>query len=844
MTSSQMKKPRPKPRQASSTPGLAQARAKPEAAAHRVSLQRQWAFRLGALVLAPLLFFSAVELALRLAGTGYPTSLFLRRGSESQAVLVDNPKFSWRFFGPALARAPWPFQIPETKEPGTVRVFVLGESAAYGDPQPEFGLARMLEVLLHGRYPGVRFEVVNAALTGINSHALLEIARDCAQEQSDIWVVYLGNNEVVGPYGAGTVFGRQVPGLGFIRSSLALRSTRTGQMLETLWQRAGRGQSSRKGWEGMKMFVGQEVGPQDPRLTAVYHHFEHNLADLVRAGRARKVGVVLSTVASNLKDCAPFASLHRPGLTGARSAEWDRLYRAGVAAQQAGTNRQALELFEAAARMDGEYADLQFRWAQCCLAAGQEAEARAHFTLARDCDALRFRTDTQLNEIIRKTAQGQEAGRVFLADAEQELARQSPHGVPGDETFWEHVHLTFDGNYRLARTIAEQVSKALPEKVAVGATQPGAWPSAAECAARLAHGKWNRYEATASMLMRINDPPFTQELNHAGQFARLQAQLEELRSALQPQALREAIELCRQAAAQAPQDWVFQKQLGRLLEQTGVSAGAVQAWESVVRLLPYSAAGHCGLGGVLSRQKHLEAALREYETALSLDPGSSEALSGMGLALVLQGRKQDALQVLRRMLNLRPESPEAHLNMAWTLRSTEAPAEAERHLRLAYERRPSDPGFLDRLAKACAGFGWTNEAVAAWSEAVRLQPTDAAAHLNLGIVMAAAGQSEAALEHYARVVQLEPSQAEARLRLGTELGRRGQHVQAQAQFAAAVRLKPDFLQARLNLGIVLVELKRFEEASKEFLEALRIDPANATARQYLDAIEGRTPARP
>ena len=71
----------------------------------------------------------------------------------------------------------------------------------------------MLESLLSLRHPGTRFEVVNAAMTAINSHVILPIARDCARADGDIWVLYMGNNEVVGPFGAGTVFGPATPPL-------------------------------------------------------------------------------------------------------------------------------------------------------------------------------------------------------------------------------------------------------------------------------------------------------------------------------------------------------------------------------------------------------------------------------------------------------------------------------------------------------------------------------------------------------------------------------------------------------------------------------------------------------
>src|SRR5439155_3900184 len=119
------------------------------------------------------------------------------------------------------------------KPPCIIRIFIFGESAAFGDPQPRFGLSRMLETMLELRYPAKKFEVVNAAMTGINSHVIRPLARDCVPAHADVWVIYMGNNEVVGPFGAGTVFGNQATPLPLIHALLALKSTRTGQLLDT-----------------------------------------------------------------------------------------------------------------------------------------------------------------------------------------------------------------------------------------------------------------------------------------------------------------------------------------------------------------------------------------------------------------------------------------------------------------------------------------------------------------------------------------------------------------------------------------------------------------------------------
>ena len=132
-----------------------------------------------------------LESGLRLAGFGYPTGFFLRREIEGQACWIENARFGRRFFPPSLARTPGSLAIPVHKSTNTFRIFVLGESAAMGDPLSNFGFSRMLDRLLQTRFPDRRFEVVNVAMTAINSHVILPIARDCARLDGDLWVIYM-----------------------------------------------------------------------------------------------------------------------------------------------------------------------------------------------------------------------------------------------------------------------------------------------------------------------------------------------------------------------------------------------------------------------------------------------------------------------------------------------------------------------------------------------------------------------------------------------------------------------------------------------------------------------------
>ena len=166
---------------------------------------RLWFLRLLLVVGAPSLLFGLTETVLHFTGVGYQTALVVP-SAEDDRWLIDNYRFAWRFFPRALARSPRPFRIAADKPDNGLRVIVLGGSAAMGDPDPTYGLPRMLERMLQEKHPDRKIEVINAAVTAINSHVVLEIARDCLALNPDLFVVYMGNNEVNGPYGAAAVF--------------------------------------------------------------------------------------------------------------------------------------------------------------------------------------------------------------------------------------------------------------------------------------------------------------------------------------------------------------------------------------------------------------------------------------------------------------------------------------------------------------------------------------------------------------------------------------------------------------------------------------------------------------
>ena len=145
-----------------------------------------------------------------------------------------------------------------------------------GMPASEYNFGRILEVMLNETCPETHFEVITAAMPAINSHAVYEIVKDCSRYDPDLFIVYLGNNEAVGPFGPGTVFAPLSPNLTAIRANMALKATKVGQLMDRwLSAVAPRGQPRR--WGGLSMFLDKQVRYDAPALGAAYHHFERNI---------------------------------------------------------------------------------------------------------------------------------------------------------------------------------------------------------------------------------------------------------------------------------------------------------------------------------------------------------------------------------------------------------------------------------------------------------------------------------------------------------------------------------------------------------------------------------------
>jgi len=692
----------------------------------RLSRKRRWVYRLLAVILAPLVVLSALEGALRLFGYGWPTTFTLTQEFNGRECYVRNPDFTRRFFPPGITRRPAPFAYPVTKDADVFRIFVLGGSAAAGDPEAAYGFARILRVMLRDRYPQMPLEVINTSATAINSHAVREIALHCADHQGDLFIVYLGNNEVVGAFGAGNTALPTWRSLSLIRARLWLGTTRIGQLIGNL----SSGGSKPKRWRGMEMFLDQQVRADDPDLQRVYRHFRANLEDICDALASSGSPVVLSTVAVNLRDCAPLASLHRRDLTETDQSAWESLYEEGVAHESPGRLGQAIGRYMEAEKLDAEYADLHYRLGRCYARLGQYDRAKAEYIKARDFDTLRFRADTRINQVIREVAASRGDRGVCLVDAAAVLAEDSPHGIPGHELFYEHVHPNFAGNYALARAVFGEVERALAAS-ARGEAGDRPLPSRDQCARRLGFTSYDRWKTLGEVLRRLGRPPFTGQLDIREQTARTQKLADDLLPVQSGPTVQEGEKIYREAVSDDPADPVLRGKFGLylLLVSRKPEAAVVQLRQALSRGLDDDGTWRVNLGGALAQAGQGDEAEKCLRETLAVWP--EHPLAHSNLAVLLQGRGEipEAIEHYEAAIAVEPATARV-CELAWLLATHPHPGIRNRDRAVALAEAAAratdnrEAKVLDVLAAAYAQAGRFSTAVSTARRALELLGAD------------------------------------------------------------------------------------------------------------------------
>ena len=608
-----------------------------------MSNTRNTLFTIITVVVIPLLFFVLVEFALGLMGVGTHYQYFNQIDIDGEAFYQENPDFADQFYPPSLNVGPLQNTFAAERSDDRLRVLVLGGSAAMGFPHKNHGVDRLLAAQLRSLFPNRDVEVVNTAMTSVNSHVVYQVAQTLPFESADVAVILMGNNEVVGPYGPGTFNQNFLSSLSAIRALQALKRTRLWQLLDSsLAEVQSSDAKADLEWQGMQMFVDNGVAEDDPRMSAVYEHFEGNLRDIVDTLHAKGMHVVLSTVPVNLRQSAPFLSIGRDDLSASDEAKLAALRERAEAQALNGRWREAQDLWQQAIALDAGHADSHFQLATSLENLGEFALARSHYERALDLDGLRFRADTRINAIIERVARGYDSSNVSFVNSSKGFDRASAPYAPGWDLLVEHVHYDFSGNAVLARIFARAIARHLSP------TTPPKLLKTEEVAARIGFPNHETIENLKNLQGMAKQPPFPGQSNYQDYLAFLATELSSVTGEVgEP---KDVVRRRQQVLVNGEGDWKLHFEMTALARHLKNKQAQYYHLEQLFKLYPHNRESYINLATLLSQDGRWAEVIPLLERSLSYTRGREElvveAVGWLGTAHLKTGNTAKATELL------------------------------------------------------------------------------------------------------------------------------------------------------------------------------------------------------
>ncbi len=374
---------------------------------------RRWFYLV--LILIPVIIILLLEIGLRAFNYGRVYDQWI---PIDESRLTLNPDIAFRYFynSERVPSANYNF-FNEIKQDNSFRVFIMGGSSAAGFPYtPNGAFSRYIKKRLEILYPQKNIEVVNIAMSAINSYALRDMMPGVVEMKPDLIIIYAGHNEYYGALGVGSV-----ETLGdtrfLVNTVIWLNRFKTFELLRDLIKSISGLFSEPVKQDGTlmaRMSQRNLIPFNSEKYFAGINQYEGNLRDILEMAKKNNVPVILGKLVSNLKDQLPFESYV------------DEI---------------------------NPTADEIYGLAKIELSSGKVSTADSLFRLAKDLDALRWRAPEKINEIIKTLG---EEFEYPVVDLDSVFNAESIYGVVGDDLITDHLHPNLRGFQIIGREILNE----------------------------------------------------------------------------------------------------------------------------------------------------------------------------------------------------------------------------------------------------------------------------------------------------------------------------------------------------------------------------------------------------
>lgn len=302
----------------------------------------------------------------------------------------------------------------------------------------------------------------------------------------------------------------------------------------------------------------------------------------------------------------------------------------------------------------------------------------------------------------------------------------------------------------------------------------------------------------------------------------------EAESAIEKKDYETAEKLLRQAVATSPKDFQAWFDLGYVLNATGRTPEAIEAYRNSVQVNPRIFESNLNLGLMLAKTGSPEAATY-LRAATQLKPtahpeeGWARAWLALGQVLT-KSNPAGAVEAFKAAASFRPRDPEPHLSAGLVLESTKQFAAAEQEYRTASDLDPKSADAIAGLVNVYMQTGRLADAEPVLRKYIALDPKNPNAHVQLGRVLGATGKTSGAIAELQEGLQLKPGDAVATRELADLLLEERKAAEAEQILRPLLQASPNDAGLHHSLGRSLLYQNRPQDAQQEFLAAIKLNP--------------------
>jgi tetratricopeptide (TPR) repeat protein len=453
----------------------------------------------GLLVTLPLALLLATEGVLRLTGYGGYNRLLRIAGDVPGGKLVISDQagaISYFFANRTRPGYNDQFNFLSPKPKGVFRVFLVGESAAKGYPQPRnLASSAFLEKMLADAWPDRKIEVINLGTTAVASFPVLGMLTEALEFEPDLVIIHTGHNEFFGAYGVSSI-SRGGTSILRLKATRFVRSLALVQFISRRWN----SEDALKGKTLMEIMAAQTfTAPDSPLRRAAARNLGENIGEMLSRCRARGVPAIVCTMPCNESGLFPVGEDQLDGLHAEQQTQFSTLLESGAAKITTDPHSASATLAEALA-LAPKHSRAHFLDGRALYALGRTNEALAEFVAARDLDPMPWRATSPQQQAVRAAAKEHGAP---LCDLESIFRAQSPGGCIGWELMDDHVHPTLRGQALMAEAFVHTL-RGLSGNAAVSDSQFQRIRPWEDYSRELGDNPYDRYGVDYTMFVLFN----------------------------------------------------------------------------------------------------------------------------------------------------------------------------------------------------------------------------------------------------------------------------------------------------------------------------------------------------